>query len=367
MQQLTHWMMIKTGFIAEGLQGLAESLEVFRSHNSLFDVALTLMFLADVNITIGDAPLAKKLIEEALGILHGDSITKSPYAIAISANCQSLLGLIYMQLGDVNQARLNMDLSLAIHNQMGTYYGTIHPLRGLGKLAFYQGDFLQARDRFSQALEIALKIYDRRGMAFLHNNLSAVFLALVNISESYNHLYVALKLSRETGDRRLTAVFLNNMAYHQLRYLHQPTEAIRTYHESITLFSEVSDLRGVAFTYYDMSKAYLKVGLVEEAWNYCLRSLNTSMTLDNISMILHSLHGFANFYAVANEVERALRLCYLLINHPNIETDTQNRVIVTRAEIEANAPPEIIQSARTWGETVSLQDVLDQVLAEKHR
>jgi predicted ATPase/DNA-binding SARP family transcriptional activator len=367
MQQLTNWMMIKTGFIAEGFQGLADSLEIFRSHNSLFDVALTLMFLADVNITIGDAPLAKKQIEEALGILHGDSITKTPYAIAISANCQSLLGLIYMQLGDVNQARLNMDLSLAVHNAMGTYYGTIHPLRGLGKLAFYQGDFLQARDRFLQALEIAVKIYDRRGMAFLHNNLSAVFEALVNISESYNHLYVALKLTRETGDRRLTAVFLNNMAYHQLRYLHQPTEAIRTYHESITLFSEVSDLRGIAFTYYDMSKAYLKVGLIEEAWSYCLRSLNTSMTLDNISMILHSLHGFANFYAVTNEVERALRLCYLLINHPNIETDTQNRVIVTRAEIEANVSPEIIQSARTWGESVSLQDVLDQVLAEKHR
>jgi DNA-binding SARP family transcriptional activator/predicted ATPase len=367
MQQLTHWMMIKTGFIAEGLQGLTESMEVFRSHNSLWDVAMTLMFLADVNLTIGDAHMAKKHVEEALVILHGNFITKSPYTTAISANCQSLLGSIYMELGDVTQARLNMDLSLAIHNQLGTYYGTIHPLRGLGKLAFYQGEFLQAGDRFLQALEIAVKINDRRGMAFLHNNLSAVFEALVNISESYNHLYVALKLSRETGDRRLTAVFLNNMAYHQLRYLHQTTEAIRTYHEAITLFSEVSDLRGVAFTYYDMSKAYLKVGLVEEAWNYCLRSLNTSMTLDSISMILHSLHGFANFYTATNELERALRLCYLLINHPNIEPDTRNRAIVTRAEIEANSPPEIIQSAQTWGDTVSLQDVLDQVLAEKHR
>jgi predicted ATPase/DNA-binding SARP family transcriptional activator len=367
MQQHTHWMMIKTGFITEGLQGLTESMEVFRSYNSSWDIALTLMFLADVKLTSGDTLLAKKHIEEALNILRGDSITKTPYTIAVTANCQSLLGSIYMELNDVTQARLNMDVSLAIHNQLGTYYGTIHPLMGLGKLAYYQGEFIQARDRFLQAMETAVKIYDRRGMAFLHNNLSAVFEALVNISESYNHLYDALKLSRETGDRRLTAVFLNNMAYHQLRFLHQSTEAIRIYHESIELFSEVSDLRGISFTYYDMSKVYLKVGLVEESWNYCLRSLNTAMTLDSISLILHSLHGFANFYAVTDELDRALRLCYLLIDHPNVESDTRNRAIVTRAVIETKVAPELIQSARLWGETVSLQDVLDQVLAEKHR
>jgi tetratricopeptide (TPR) repeat protein len=359
--------MVKTGFIAEGLQGLNESLEVFRSHNSLWDIALTVMFLADVHLTLGDAHLAQKYIEEALTILNGDSIPKTPYSIAITANCQSLLGMIYMALDDIDQARLKLDVSLAIQSHQGTLYGTIRPLLGLGKLAFYQGEFLQARDRFLQAMDVAEKIYDRRGMAFLHNNLSAVFEALVNISESYNHLYSALKLSRETGDRRLTAVFLNNMAYHQLRYLHQAIEAIRTYHEAVELFSEVSDLRGITYTYYDMSKAYLKVGLVEEAWNYCLRSLNTAMTIDNIGLILHSLHGFANFYAITNEYDRALRLCYLLIDHPNIESDARNRAIVTKAEIEATVPPEIIEPAQIWGKTASLQDALDQVLAEKHR
>ena len=367
MQQFTLWMMVKTGFITEGLQGLTECLQVFRLYDSSWDIALTLMYLADVKLTLGDANLAKKYIEEALELLQGESIPKSPFSTAIAANCQSILGMIYMDLEEVTQARQNMDASLVIHNQLGTYYGTIHPLMGLGKLAFYQGEFIQARDWFLQAMETAVKTYDRRGMAFLHNNLSAVFEALVNISESYNHLYDAVKLSRETGDRRLTAVFLNNMAYHQLRYLHQSTEAIRTYHDSIELFSEVSDLRGVAFTYYDISKAYLKVGLMEEAWSYCLRSLNTSMTLDNIGLILHSLHGFANFYNSTAEYDRALRLCYLLLNHPNIESDTRNRAIVTKAEIEATITPDMIESARIWGESASLQDVLDQVLAERHR
>jgi predicted ATPase/DNA-binding SARP family transcriptional activator len=367
MQQLTNWMMVKIGFVSEGLLGLTENIKTFRLHDCLWDIAITSMFLAELNLTIGNAQQAKKNIEEALQILHRDSIPKTNYAIAITANCQSLLGLIYIELGDISQARYNLDASLATHKHLGTYYGTIHPLLGLGKLAYHQGEFIQARDLFLQAMETATQIYDRRGMASLHNNLGAVYEMLVNISESYHHISLALKFSKETGDRHLTAVILNNLAYHQLRYFHQPSEAIRTYHECIELFSEISDLRGITFSYYDISKAYLKVGLVDEAWSYCLRALNTAMTVDSIPLILHALHGFAHIYAVNKENDRALRLCYLIINHPNVDADSRNRTIVTKVELETLTSPEIIQSARVWGETASVQDVIDQVLVDKHR
>ena len=92
---------------------------------------------------------------------------------------------------------------------------------------------------------------------------------IVNTPESIHHLLTALKLCKETGDRRLTAVILNNLAYQQLRYLNQPAEAIRTYHECLEIFSDLGDLRGITYTSYDISKAYLKVGLLDEAWNYC--------------------------------------------------------------------------------------------------
>ena len=183
---------------------------------------------------------------------------------------------------------------------------------GLGRLAFHQGEFLQARDLYLQALEKATNIYDHRGMALIHNNLSAVNEVIVNIPESLHHILTALKLCKETGDRRLTAVILNNLAYQQLRYLNQPAEAIRTYHECMEIFSDLGDLRGITYTSYDISKAYLKVGLLDEAWNYCLRSLNTAMTLDSIPLILHALHGFANLFANTQQPERALRLCYLI-------------------------------------------------------
>jgi tetratricopeptide (TPR) repeat protein len=362
MLQLSSWMIIKNGFTNEGLQSLTESIEIFRSYNSSWDIAMTLSFLAEADRTLGNLHQGKNYIEEALQLLREVSIPKSNYVIAFTAHCQSILGMILMELGDFAQAHLNMEASLATHNRIGTYYGMIHPLMGLGRLAFLQGEFIQSRDLFLQAMEIATKIYDRRGMALLHNNLGAVYEEIVNITESYHHVSAALKLCKETGDRRLTAVILNNLAYHQLRYLNQPTEAIRTYHESIETFSEIGNLRGITYTSYDISKAYIKVGLMDEAWNYCLRSLHTAMTLDNASLILHALHGFANLFANIHEPERALRLCNLIIDHPQIEPDTQKRAIVTRAELETILTPDIIQAARLWAKSTSLQDVIDQIM-----
>jgi tetratricopeptide (TPR) repeat protein len=361
MQQLTAWMTIKNGFVSEGIQGLTESLEIFRLYDSAWDIAMTSMFLAEAYRPLHNHQQAKNLIEDVLVLLRGDTIPKSNYVVAITANCQSILGMILMELGDYKHARLNLQASLESNNRIGTYYGTIQPLTGLGRLAYIKGEFIEAKDLYLQAMEAATKIYNRRGMALLHNNLGAVYEELLNIPESYHHVSSALKICKETGDRCLTAIILNNLAYHQLRYLHQPAESIRMYQESIEIFTNLGDLRGITFTTYDISKAYLKAGLVDEAWNYCLRSLQTAMTLDNTSLILHALHGFANLYANIQEPEQALRLCYLIINHPLSAPDTQKRAIVSKAELEMNLLPEFVQAARIWGETTPLQDVIDQI------
>ena len=200
-------------------------------------------------------------------------------------------------------------------------------------------------------------------MAAIHNNLGGVCEDLASPTEAYHHLLTALKLIEVTGDRRLTAVILNNLAYHQLRYLEHPSDAIRTYHESIEIFSNLGDLRGVAYTYYDLSKAYLQAGLVNDALNFCIKSLNTAMTLDSYPLILHALHGVANIYANTDRHEQALRLCYLIEYHPQIESDTLKRVIVTRVELENKLTPEVIQAAQEWGKFISVQDIIEQILS----
>ena len=41
-------------------------------------------------------------------LIRGDNIQKSNYHFAIIAYCESLLGLIWLELGNLDQARLSM-------------------------------------------------------------------------------------------------------------------------------------------------------------------------------------------------------------------------------------------------------------------
>jgi predicted ATPase/DNA-binding SARP family transcriptional activator len=364
MLQLSAWMTVKNGFITEGVQGLLESLDILRRCGYPWEVALSLLFLSETLRILGNKTQSRVYIEEALSILQGNSVPQTNYTRAVAAHCQADLGLTLMELGDYDQANENLKASLATHLQIGTRYGTIQPLIGLGRLAFLQGEFLQARNLYLQAMEIATVIYDRRGMALLHNNLGAVYEMIVNISESYHHVNEALKYCKETGDRRLTAVIINNLAFHQMRYLHQPTEAIHTYQESLALFSEIGDLRGITFTCYDISRAYLMVGLVDEARVYCLRSLHTAITLDSTDLILHALHGFVYLLIHLKQLERALRLCYLIIHHTAVGPDTLKRAIVSQVQLEASLDAEITRSAQQWGQSADLADVIDQILTD---
>jgi predicted ATPase/DNA-binding SARP family transcriptional activator/tetratricopeptide (TPR) repeat protein len=365
LQQLHAWTAFRRGFIQEGEQGLTTCLEIFRSQNDKWNIALTLSYLAEIQRNYGNNQQAKSLIEEALGLLASLKISVAGNASPFIAYCQSLLGRILMSMGDFPQARFYFRTSLATHEQLGTSYGTIHPLVGLAYLSFYEGDFLHARDFYLQALDIANNIYDSHDMILIHNNLGAVYEQVVNIPDASQHILTALKMCRETGDRRQTAVILNNLAHMQLKFLNQSSEAIRTYHESLEIFYTIGDLRGLTFTYYDTSKAYIQVGLLDEAWNYCIKSLNTAMTLDSIPLSLHALHGFANLFARVNFSERALGLCFLIGNNPQIDPDTKNRVIVTIAELEATVSGDIIQSAHEWAQSTSVQDAINQLMIEK--
>jgi predicted ATPase/tetratricopeptide (TPR) repeat protein len=196
MQQLEAWMAIKIGFISEGVQNLSACIETFRSHNSTWDLAMSFMILADAHRMLGNHHQAIKIIEDALHKFHELASLRSNYIVAVSAHCQSILGTIYLELGDFEQAQVNLQASLATHHRLGTNYGSINPLLGLARLAYLQGDFTQSRDMYEQTLDTATAIYDQHGMVFIHNNLGAVYEDMGYITESYHHVLIAFSYAK---------------------------------------------------------------------------------------------------------------------------------------------------------------------------
>ncbi len=366
-KQYEAYLKARIGFINEGLVGLNESLEVFRQADSHWDLAVSYLFLAETSRTVSNIHQAKKYIETALQYFSAEDLPRINYTLGLIAHCRSILGSLFIDLGELATAHTYLQSSLATHKSIGTLYGMIYPLLGLARLAYIQGEFIQARDLYLQALEVASNLYDQRGLAVIHNNIASVYEAMSNIPESYHHVLTALRFCTETGDRRLKAVILNNLAYHEIRFLKHGSEAIRTYHESIEIFNALSDLRGLAYTYYDLCRAYLQVGLSGDAWDYCSRALHTAMTLDSVPLILHSLHGFVSIFIDTQQAQRALQMCYFLLDNPQIEPDTKKRVIVSKVGLEANLTLEVIHNARVRSKSSSLQELIDQIQAENYR
>jgi tetratricopeptide (TPR) repeat protein len=361
------WMEFLRGFSSDTLTAMEECIDIFQKYNASWEIARTLYYMSEINRTAGNLVDAKNLIEQTIALMQSNSSAQSNQGSSIIAYCQAALGRILINLRDYEQAKRYLKISLETQQQAGTIHGTITPLLGLARLAFLQGEFLQARDLYHQALDCAIKINDHHSIMVIHNNLSDVYEAIANVPKSQHHLQTALKLCEETGDRRLIAVIMNNVAYQQLKYDDQPTESLRTYHECLKIFSELGDLRGIAYTSYDVSKAYIKISSLDEAWNSCLRALNTALTLDNIPMALHALHGFANYFAETGQSGRAYILCDLIISHPEVESDTQKRAIVSKAMLEASLSSGSIRSYRSTAGSSDLQDIINQILSEKPR
>jgi predicted ATPase/DNA-binding SARP family transcriptional activator len=364
MQQREAWMAFRIGHLHEGVDRLNKSLSTFRALGSQWDIALTLMFLAEANRTFGNYQAGKEVIEEGLQILLSGNLPRSNYVLSFTAHCQSVLGAILIEMGKYDEAQTILQASLNMHGQLGTRYGSIHPLSGLGKLANIRGDYLKSRDLFLQALSIAMEMSDQRGVAVLQNNLSDISDKLGNEAEAYQYLISALTLFKKTGDRRLTAIGLNNLAYHQLKVHQNYSEAISHYYESIDLFTHIGDLRGMAYTFYDLSKVYLKLDSAVDARQCCSQALSAAISHGSTPLILHALLGYVDLFAFEHEYERALRLCYLVLNHPQTEPDTRQRANASLVEIEPLLPPDKIEAARLWGQSTRLQEIIDQTLAE---
>jgi hypothetical protein len=150
-----------------------------------------------------------------------------------------------------------------------------------------------------------------------------------------------------------------------LRYDKNPSASIHSYRECLASFSELGDLRGIAYSSYDLSRVYLKSGDLDKAWYYCLRSLNVAISLESIPLQLHSLHGFAEYFAETGQPERALNLCYLIIDHPLVEPNTWQRATVTKSILETFLSREAIWSVRSKVVFGDYKEIIDQLLCEK--
>ena len=137
-------------------------------------------------------------------------------------------------------------------------------LRGVGTLAWAQGDYPSAQDNFQQSLELSEKLDYRAGVALSLSGLGDIAYAEQD-AEAARALHLrCLQIQREIGDEHGMGVTLNslgNIALHQ----QQDAETARRYFEdSLHLLNKCGDKRYAAMTLSNLSMVAYMQGNYEE-------------------------------------------------------------------------------------------------------
>ena len=182
----------------EGLETMEEADRVLRS-TAVSDPADVFLlgrvggWLARFSISCGRISRAERLLVAAEDLLLRSGIDgQIPYLLDTRAR-------IFNQKGGLKDARKLQELALHAARTRGDEYGAIMALNGLGGIAFNQGDFLTAGDRFTQSLVGCREARDWYGVYRSLGNLGEVDCEVGDYQRGIDHIDESIALRGELG------------------------------------------------------------------------------------------------------------------------------------------------------------------------
>jgi tetratricopeptide (TPR) repeat protein len=112
------------------------------------------------------------------------------------------LGVVRAQLGDFAEARMLIEESIALHEEIGNGQAIIWAHFDLASIARVEGDYVAARSAIERAMALAREIGYTDGMAIMHDTLGEWAQEQGDLTTAQRHFQEALALYRAGGRGR---------------------------------------------------------------------------------------------------------------------------------------------------------------------
>jgi len=193
-------------------------------------------------------------------------------------------------------------------------------LQNLGLVAYYRGEFAEARRSYLESLSLCDEIGDRHGKAVALANLGETAHAMGEHEQARRFLMEALSIHREDGDRASVA-------------------------------GSLSALGSVA----------REMGDRKEARRHLQEALRVAVEVDLLPVAMEALTGLAALLADAGEGEKALEVLAFVTGHPATEKRTAEQARALAEEVAATLPSAAVAAAQERGRHRSLPEVMAEV------
>jgi tetratricopeptide (TPR) repeat protein len=182
-----------------------------------------------------------------------------------------------------------------MENNLGSAY------RGLGK-------FDEALDHFHRALAINLETGHRQGEGWTRYNIGDTYRELGRFEEALSHLRQALFIGREVGER-FSEGYTLNMIGDTYRGLGQFDEALRHLMPALVINRELGHRRGEGFTLNMIGDTHQERGRFDQALNYYQQALTVRREIGDRRGEALALHGIGDTHHKQQRFDQALD-CY---------------------------------------------------------
>jgi predicted ATPase len=224
--------------------------------------------------------------------------------VGLLANVYNGSGVLAYYQGDYEQARQHYEQCLGLRRDMEDVRGVAAALNNLGLIAYDQGEYERATAVFGESLDLFRQMDYQRGIAAALDNLGLIAYGLGDYERATALCTESLGLRRTIGDKQWVAITLNllgNIAWGQGEY----GRAAELHEQGLGLFQELGDRVGAARALSNLGRDALSQGQDGAALAYYGDSLRLLLEVRDRQGSIQGMEGLAGALARRGRVEEA--------------------------------------------------------------
>ncbi|MDO9257337.1 MAG: adenylate/guanylate cyclase domain-containing protein [Bacteroidales bacterium] len=194
----------------------------------------------------------------------------------------------------------------ALADKLGFKPGQAYALKSIGRVYYFQGDYIGALPYWQQSLNIFRSIGDKKGIANMLSNLGVVNFNEGDDAKAIEYYLEALGISEEIGDKLRTATVLVNIGavYFNKKATHE--RALQYYLKALPLSEELGNNEAIGTSAVNIGEIYLARGDNKSALVYFERALKAYNKSEN-GNVPYALYNIGRVYTQRKEFLKAIK------------------------------------------------------------
>ena len=253
----------------------------------------SLIYLANVQVKLGDYTEAGKNLEKALQIVKDEK-----HRGVVLGN----LGSVFMESGRHTEALDKYEKALEISVKSRDKTNEIKWLSGLGTFYSRDGEYNKAFQYYEKALSLAREANDRDSESIQLNNIGALYLDLGEPGKALDYFRTSLSI---TGDSRHKAVALENIGAAYARK-DEPKAALVYYTKAMEIFRKLGDRRHEAVHLKNIGDTHTMLDDYDSSMKIYKKALGISRELKDLRIEGRILGGMGSAQLKSGNYKEAL-------------------------------------------------------------